>query len=268
MKHHEKPMGQCCSCIPLRLCVIAYTSLILFLSICAVLTFITEDPRILVGGYSYWANITVEVFGVFGVVLSLLSLVGLQEHNSRWVRYFAHYALVRIIARFCIFLSDFFTLQNCEHMGFSSMSGHYNAAVNMVVLGGRCPMARFFNYFISISDILISLYGVWTTYWWCYVVEEGPVYHITLDDTKAVSIHTGYSTIGHPEASGTAPLAPPTVKSAGAGYGTNAQYGHRLASQFSAYPAAPQTLPPSYAGAHASYGGYGYGHPSIASIPM
>lgn len=255
MKHHEKPMGQCCGCIPLRACVIAYTSLILFFSICAVLTFITEDPRILVGGYSYWANIAVEVFGVFGVVLSLLALVGLQEQSSRWVRLFANYALVRIIARLCIFLSDVFTLRDCEHMGLSSMHGHYNAAMNMVVLGGRCSSARFFNYFISSLDILISLYGVWTTYWWCYIVEEGPVYHITLDDTKAHSIHTGYSNVGHPEAS---MKALPTTTSA-ISYGTNAQYG--LAK-------APQTLPPSYAGAHPSYGGYGYGNPSLASIPM
>jgi len=258
-KHQETPLGHCLGCVPVRTGVLAFSCLLLFLSFCAVAGLVTEDTRMLVGGYTYWSNIWVDILGCLGVVFSLMCLVGVTDNHSRWVRLFAHFASFRIVAYLFIVWSDFRVLETCEKFGLSSMTDHYNPAMEMVVLQGRCPSTRTYYTMISILDIAISLYGVWNTYYWCHIVDTSPMYHISLDDSKPLRIYTGYSTVGHPEAPPIVTVVPPTMQGADEkmGFGPG---GHPNMVPSFAYLAPP---PPQY-------GGYGYGGTqpgSTAAIP-
>jgi len=198
-KHQETPLGHCLGCVPVRTGVLAFACFLLFLSLCAVAGIVTEDTRILVGGYNYWTNIAVDILGCLGVIICLMGIVGVNDNHTRWVRWFTNFALLRVIARVFILWGDIETLNGCETFGISSLSGHYNSAMQTVVLQGSCLTTRPAYWAISVADILISLHGVWNAYYWCNLVDHCPMYHIAIDDTKPLRIYTGYSTVGHPE---------------------------------------------------------------------
>lgn len=219
--------------------MLAFACFILFLSFCAVAGLVTEDTRILVGGYTYWSNVTVDIFGCLGVVFGLMCLVGVTDNHTRWVNWFANFASIRLLALFFVFWADFNELRGCEKFGLSSMTSHYNPAMEMVVLQGRCPATRSYYVLITVLDILVSVYGLWNTYYWCYVVDNSPMYHISIDDTKPLRIYTGYSTVGHPEAPPVVTVVPPGSPG-GPDYAQKGPYS-------SAYLAPPQS----------QYAGYG-----------
>lgn len=262
-KHQETPLGHCLGCVPVRTGVLAFACFLLLLSVCAVLGIVTEDTRVLVGGYTYWSNITVDVLGCLGIVICSMGIIGVNDNHTRWVRWFANFALLRVIARLFVLWADWNTLNTCEKFGISSLSAHYNAAMETVVLQGRCPTTRPLYLVISVVDILVSLHGLYNAYFWCYIVEHGPMYHISIDDTKPLRIYTGYSTVGHPEA--------PPKEAVPTAQGPDNNYYPNMA----AHPMAPNMQPmyPGYLAQpqHPGYGGVqngGVQQPGgIASLP-
>jgi hypothetical protein len=250
-------MGHCLGCVPVRIGVLAFSYFILFLSICAVAGLVTEDTRILVGGYAPWSNWFTDVLGCAGVVLSLMSLMGVYDNHQSWVKYFAYFASIRLFLRFFILWADWGMLVNCEKFGLSSIGGNYNAAMETVVLHGQCTHTRVYYGIISTIDIFISLYGLWNVFFWISVMENGPRYHISLDDTKPLRIYTGYSSVGHPEAP-PIHVIPPTSEPQQNTYTTASAF--PKTSQ--AYPSAAPTMGPVYSAAHLappSHPGYSYG---------
>lgn len=257
-KHHELPLGHCLGCLPVRLGVQLYSSFIFFLSICAVAGLVSEDTRVLVGGYTYWSRVTTDVLGCAGVVLSSMSIIGTQDNHPRWVKLFIYFAVIRVIARVFTFWADDAMLAKCSSLGITSLE-RYNPAMEAVKLSHRCGITAFWYTVISIFDILASLYGIYNAYLWCTYVENSPMYHIALDDTKPLRIYTGYSTVGHPEAPPTInvvpPNAPPQQMPASMTAGPPAAFGHpsmaystmHLTPPPSGYAGfgPPQTLPPS-----------------------
>lgn len=244
MAHNEGPFGLCCcGCLHIRSGVIAFMYFVIFLSVCAVFALVSEDTRILVGGYTSCGNWIVNLLGCIGVVLGLMGRIGMSDNNTRWVRWFSNFATIRVILRIYIFWTDFSQLRNCESFGMSSVTSHYNPAMEVVVLGGHCPSTRIVYPLWSVLDILISLYGVWSTNYWCWAVEHGPMYHIALDDSKPLRIYTGYSTVGHPDAPPTVNVVPPT--SPGPQF-ADPNYGYSQGN----------LAPPQYSQGY-GYGGYG-----------
>jgi len=207
-KHTETPLGHCLGCVPVRTGVLAFACFLLFLSVCAAVGIVTEDTRVLVGGYTYWSNYAVDIFGCLGVVLCAMGITGVNDNHTRWVRWFANFALLRLFVRVWVLWVDYSELQTCEKFGISSLSSHYNAAMETVVLQSRCATTRPTYLAISILDILVSLHGLWNAYYWCFVLDTGPMYHIAIDDTKPLRIYTGYSNLGHPEAPPRTDFAP------------------------------------------------------------
>lgn len=244
-KHHETPIGHCLGCVPVRTGVAAFSWFILFLSVCAVLGLVTEDTRILVGGYSApWSKWFTDVCGVLGIVFSLMGLIGLSDNHPYWVRLFAYYATFRVVLRIYSVWADYGIIHDCETFGLSSVTSQYNAAMETVVLHGRCSTTRLYYAIISALDIFFSLYGIWNTFFWCRIVETSPMYHIALDDTKPLRIYTGYSTVGHPE-------APPIRVHPPTSPGVSSVPVQQWGDQSAAHLQVPPTLPP---GAPQNYG--------------
>merc|ERR1719316_1734185 len=117
--------------------------------------------------------------------------------------------MIRVVLRIYVLYADFEQLTKCEQFALSSVTSRYNAAMEVAVLTGSCPNTRVFYPFFSMVDIVFSLYGIWTTRYLMWVLDHGPMYHISIDDTKPLRIYTGYSTVGHPEAPPTINVVPP-----------------------------------------------------------
>lgn len=191
-------MGLCCGCLPMRLGVLLYAGFVLGMSFSAVATIVTEDTRVLVGGYSASTGFVVRAGGIFGMVFSLGALLGVTDNASSWVRIFAHFAL---LARFPLVLTvaacDMVTLQGCEHLSFSGgpaqlNGGYRNVALETVALSRSCEEIRVLNLVARLLDGVISAYGVYMTYHWCNLIDHSPRYQISLDETRPLRIYTGF----------------------------------------------------------------------------
>jgi len=209
-------MGQACGCVPLRPAVGTLAGLVLGLSLCAVASIITEDVRFLVGGYSLSARNSASTLGAIGVLLSIGALIGVGDNTSRWVRPFAVFLLLRIIAVLVIFAMDWEVLGGCERFTlngkeFSSMTGRYNPAIESVALSNTCRQARSKYLMRTALELVLGIYGVIITFRWCHVVDTVPTYQICLDENRPLRMYTGYRNFGYP----TAPQAGPPPTTAG-----------------------------------------------------
>jgi hypothetical protein len=244
--------------------VLLYSSFILFLSVCAVAGLATEDTRMLVGGYTYWSRMSIDVLGCLGVVLSSMAIIGVQDNHARWVKLFVYFAVIRVIARGFIFWADETMLGKCEKLGITSVTDHYNRAMETVKLSKSCDVTKFWYTVISVFDIVLSSYALYYTYLWCDYVENSPMYHISIDDTKPIRIYTGYSTVGHPEAPpniNVVPASPPQMSPEDPkdAFGSSMAYSTMHLSPptsnylgYGAQGSAPPTLPPSNLGPYAA----------------
>mmetsp|Transcript_111732 Transcript_111732/g.216445 ORF Transcript_111732/g.216445 Transcript_111732/m.216445 type:complete len:223 (+) Transcript_111732:132-800(+) len=213
-KPHEHYMGQACGCMPLRPAVGTLAGLLLGVSLCAVASLITEDVRFLAGGYSLSAHNSASALGAIGVVISIGALVGIGDNTSRWVRPFAVFLLLRIIAVLVIFAMDWEVLSGCERFTingkeFSSMIGRYNPAIETVALSNTCQQARSKYVIRTVLEVILGLYGTIISFRWCHVVDTVPTYQISLDENRPLRMYTGYRNLGYPNAPQSGP--PPST---------------------------------------------------------
>jgi len=202
-KPHEYYMGQACGCMPLRPAVGTLAGLALGLSLCAVASIITEDVRVLVGGYSLSARSSASALGAIGVIFSIGALIGVGDNTSRWVRPFAVFLLLRIIVVLVIFATDWEVLSGCERFTlngkeFSSMIGRYNPAIETVALSNTCHQARSKYLIRTALEVIFGLYGAIISFRWCHLVDAVPTYQISLDENRPLRMYTGYRNFGYP----------------------------------------------------------------------
>lgn len=189
------------------------------MSACAVVSSLTEDTRILVGGYTYATHFAVAMLGGLGLVFALGALLGMDDNTSSSIRAFANFGLFRLVAVAVILIADWQELKICERFTlhgseFSSVTGnYYNAAIETVALGNRCQHTRSWHLALSFADIIVSLYGVSLCRRWVYMLTSAPVYHISPDETRPLRLFQGYANVGAPPADygrgrdGTSPYA-------------------------------------------------------------
>jgi hypothetical protein len=184
-----------------------------------------------------------------GIFACIAGTVGINDNNTKWVRIFAWFVIIRTFFRVLIFWWDFNELRDCEKFALSSVTqGQYNVAMEVVVLKNSCGDHRVFYPIISALDVGLSLYGVSNALFWAWAQEHGPMYAISLDESKALRIYTGYSSVGHPD-------APPTVQDVGAEY-QSGSYGYNPGDGYN----------PGYNPGAMPQSGY-YGAPGRAQLP-
>mmetsp|Transcript_114001 Transcript_114001/g.355008 ORF Transcript_114001/g.355008 Transcript_114001/m.355008 type:complete len:226 (+) Transcript_114001:148-825(+) len=202
-KSHEHHLGHTCGCLPVRYTVTLYAVLILILSLAAALSLATEDTRVLVGGYSLGLRYLVSVLGCIGAFMSVGAIIGIHDNSASWVRPFVYWALFRAVVVLVFFAIDWQLLKICDRFTlaggkFTSIDGgRYNPAIETVALADSCSQARSTHAVWTVADVLITLYGAYTTLWWCHAVDVAPTYPITLDETRPLRIFTGYADVGY-----------------------------------------------------------------------
>lgn len=195
-KNSESPLGVGCCCLPLRVAVFLFMLYALVLSAAAALSYITEDTRILVGGYNYYAHYVVFAFGLVGTVICVAGLIGLRENRRNFVRCFVAYFFVRLIFIPCILAVDASTLSACATYStsgttISSTTGMFNRAIASVAFRDSCVETEFFHYAWSALDIIISLWGVITCYRWVRIQDSGCSYSIVLSAPHTFKYYGG-----------------------------------------------------------------------------
>lgn len=203
-KQKEAMTQVCCCCIPTRTAVILYTVLVLVLSIGGLLAVATEDTRLWVGGYALGVHWLVPIIGGLGVLFSVGAFIGVNDNASVWVRYFAHFGLVRLAAIVVILINDRIVLASCESLSasgdvFTSIHrDRFNPALATVAFLNRCEFTRVWYMIWTIVDLAISAYGVHATYTWCHFVDNFPAYRITLAETKPLPYYSGFQNLEIP----------------------------------------------------------------------
>mmetsp|Transcript_82022 Transcript_82022/g.230101 ORF Transcript_82022/g.230101 Transcript_82022/m.230101 type:complete len:272 (+) Transcript_82022:70-885(+) len=200
VKHHEFVSGTLCSCMPLRTGVYWHVALVLATSTLCLSTLITEDLRVLAGGYAGWTGTAVLLLGLAGAFYGFCAFVGLRDNESAWVHSFAAFSAVRVAAIAAIFVGDLLAFRDCGHLAangalyvvVNAMSGHHHGALEHVAMMDLCDHTRLIYIVATVTNLVLSTYLVCETFRWCHIIEHGPVYHIALGETEPLKIHTGY----------------------------------------------------------------------------
>mmetsp|Transcript_1939 Transcript_1939/g.5243 ORF Transcript_1939/g.5243 Transcript_1939/m.5243 type:complete len:231 (-) Transcript_1939:130-822(-) len=205
-KPHEYHLGHTCGCVPLRYIVTLFMVFMLIFSLCMAVSLVTEDTRVLVGGYSILSRYAVAVLGGIGACFSVGALVAIQDNNTFMVWPFVAFLLLRIAAVLVIFGIDWQELKGCERFSlsggaFSSVdSVRFNPAIETVALSGHCGQARVHHAVLTAADALVCAYGALITHRWCHAVDNSPSYQISLDETRPLRVYTGFANLGYPAA--------------------------------------------------------------------
>lgn len=182
-----------------------YVVYVLVLSILGICVLASENPRVLVGGYSLGVNWLIPIVGAAGLFVSLAALTGIHDNTTTLVWIFTHFATFRIAIEILVLIIDWtFALSMCEQLTidgsvFTSVTGHFNMALEVTALSGACQRTKQWYMILSIIDIVISTYGVYEARQWCRHIDATPSYKIQLDETRPLPIYTGYTSIGAPD---------------------------------------------------------------------
>mmetsp|Transcript_6506 Transcript_6506/g.15882 ORF Transcript_6506/g.15882 Transcript_6506/m.15882 type:complete len:259 (+) Transcript_6506:92-868(+) len=179
-------------CIPLRIGVFIYAALMLILSGIAVLGLVTEDGRVLVGGYGLAGHSEVALLGMTGVVFSIGGLIGVSDNYGSWVKPLCYYSFVYAALRVVLVALDLRQFRECADMGLAgnyissvdNLAG-YNPALSAVALAGRCHATEGHYLGCTIGVVAFALYGAATGMRWCAFVTRFPSYPISPDESLA-----------------------------------------------------------------------------------
>merc|ERR1719235_3030183 len=160
---------------------------------------VSEDTRILVGGYGPTERLAVGCLGAVTLVASACCLLGISDNHSSWIRNFGYISMFRIVAIICLFVLDWRLLGGCTRLGpqgdqFTSISdGEFNVALGMVAANGRCEWTRTMYSALVVMNLIISTFGTLHVFHFCSLVDTCPTYQIAISEAVPISIYTGFA---------------------------------------------------------------------------
>jgi hypothetical protein len=214
-KFSEQLLGNCCGCVPIRAGVLIYAVLLLIDSLLSLSSFVSDDIRILVGGYTYHTRVIVGLLGFVGVFICLLGILGANDNSATLLRMFYNFTVVRIVVVLCIVCIDFNLLWSCEtwrpgvaghyrvtkpEYRYSERGSHdfneYNPLMDYVAHTGQCQETRLWYFVFGAFDLILSVYwSIFVTRWYVNVIETCPSYLISLNHAKSPEFYTGYANL-------------------------------------------------------------------------
>lgn len=181
--YSEQMFGTAFWCFPLRvgcylLCVLCSLDCLY-----ALYGLVSEDTRLLVGGFSEPGRVVGGALGFVGLFCAFYGVLGLHENSPLWVRNFWYYMIAHAVCIFGLYISDIYLLKDCEDTKkmLSDPSSH---AVQAISMAHECGSAqtRYTLYFLI--DLLLSTYGIALLGRFIGITESSPTYLIHLDETR------------------------------------------------------------------------------------
>jgi len=196
-KFSEQMLGNCCCCVPIRTGVLIYSVLLLIDSFLSLTSFVSDDTRVLIGGYTYQTRVIAGLLGFVGVFVCLLGILGGSDNSPTLLRMFYQFSVVRIVVVLCILTIDLGVLWRCEKWkpAVSVRTDDYNPAMDMVAQSGTCDHVRRWYFLLGALDLILSSYWTWVTRWYLNVIENCPSYLISLNHAKAPEFYSGYANL-------------------------------------------------------------------------
>jgi len=155
----DKPLGQCCGCLPIRQGVGCIAVLLFVNSVFEFFGLWTDDMRVWTGGYENLARWTIGILGMFGLVFCPLGLLGAYENTASFVRYFYYYVVFRLVVVLIMGFLDFHELSKCEsHAYFIQHRDEYNRTLDSISKAGTCGSTRTWYFLILAADLLLTYY--------------------------------------------------------------------------------------------------------------
>lgn len=193
----EQLLGNCCGCIPIRTGVLLYAVLLLIDSFLSLSSFVTDDTRMIVGGYTYHTRVIVGFLGFIGVCICLLGILGGSDNSPTLLKTFYQFTIVRIVVVLCVLTVDLGILWKCESWrpAVSMRQDEYNPIMDMVAQSGLCDHTRRWYFIFGALDLVLSTYWTWITRWYLSVIENCPSYLISLNHAKAPQFYSGYANL-------------------------------------------------------------------------
>jgi hypothetical protein len=196
-KFSEQLIGHCCGCVPIRTGTLIYAVLLLIDSFLSLTSFVSDDTRIMVGGYTYHTRVIVGFLGFIGIFLCLLGILGERDNSPILIRMFYQFSIVRIVVVLCVLAIDVGVLWRCESWrpAVSMRQDEYNPVMDMVAQSGLCDHTRRWYIFLGLLDLVLSSYWSSVTRWYLGVIENCPSYLISLNHVKAPEFYSGYANL-------------------------------------------------------------------------
>jgi len=196
-KFSEQLLGNCCGCVPIRTGVLVYAVLLLIDSFLSVASFVSDDTRIMVGGYTYHTRVAVGFLGFVGVFICLLGILGGSDNSPTLLKMFYQFTLVRIVVVTCVLTIDMGVLSRCESWrpAVSMRADEYNPIMDWVAQSGMCDHVRKLYFDLGALDIMLSCYWTYILRWYLWVIETSPSYLISLQHAKAPEFYSGYANL-------------------------------------------------------------------------
>lgn len=193
----EQLLGNCCGCIPIRTGVLVYAVLLLVDSVLSLSSFVSDDMRMIIGGYTYHTRVMVGLVGFFGVFLCLVGILGSSDNSPTLLKMFYQFSVIRIVVVLCVLTIDLGVLWRCETWkpAVSMRTDDYNPIMDMVAQSGFCESTRRWYFIFGALDLILSIYWTWVTRWYVGVIENCPSYLISLNHAKAPEFYSGYANL-------------------------------------------------------------------------
>lgn len=196
-KFSEQLLGNCCGCVPIRTGVLLYAVLLLIDSCFSLTSFVSDDTRIYVGGFTYHTRVIVGFLGFIGIFLCLLGILGERDNSPVLLKMFYQFSIIRIVVVFSVLAIDLGVLLKCEKWrpAVSMRQDEYNPIMDMVAQSGLCDHTRRWYLILGALDLILSSYWSWVTRWYLSVIENCPSYLISLNHAKAPEFYSGYANL-------------------------------------------------------------------------
>jgi hypothetical protein len=146
--------------VPVWALLLSAAYVVQFLALCDWFVGGTLPTRWVAGGFTPISRVILFLLAFGGLVLGPMGYYGAVSSSAFFLRPFAAYCALRIVALCAVFAVDLLTLRHCEqYLGSFGANVHYDLVLDMTAKAGHCGLSRFVFLFAFNFDLLVSCYA-------------------------------------------------------------------------------------------------------------
>eukprot|EP00747_Dinoflagellata_sp_TGD_P162656 gnl/TRDRNA2_/TRDRNA2_180503_c0_seq1.p1 gnl/TRDRNA2_/TRDRNA2_180503_c0~~gnl/TRDRNA2_/TRDRNA2_180503_c0_seq1.p1 ORF type:complete len:237 (+),score=37.25 gnl/TRDRNA2_/TRDRNA2_180503_c0_seq1:130-840(+) len=177
---HQKDVGNCCFCIPLRNGVGMLALLHFIHAFVCIVNLFSPDTRLQSGGYNPNTDRLQCFSGALGIVFAIIGLLGVYDNKVGWIRVYNYFQWSKLLICVIVYICDMYELRKCESWaGMIQSQVAYNPALDFVAKNGLCSRVRL-DYSIGwFLDVALFFYFAWVSNEYCSKMAMDPPYIIS-----------------------------------------------------------------------------------------